>query len=69
MSREYVVLSWEPSYCRHCFGCIANCTRGALTVDHERGVLCYDRRKCVRCGNCLKACYTGALHSETVLEP
>ncbi len=69
MSGTRVILVWNPEFCRHCFGCIANCTRGALTLDHDRGALCYDIRKCIRCGNCLKACYTGALHTETVYEP
>ena len=69
MSGQRVVLTWHPDYCRHCFGCIAMCTRGALTVDEEKGVLCYDIRKCIRCGSCLRACYTGALHTEVIEEP
>ena len=44
------------------------CVRGALTLDHERGVLAYDIRKCIRCNSCLRACPTGALHTEPVEE-
>ena len=69
MSRLRTVLVWNQEYCRHCFGCIANCSRKALTLDHDRGVLNYDIRKCIRCNSCIKACYTGALHAETIEEP
>ncbi len=69
MSRQRIVLAWNPEFCRHCFGCTVMCARGALTVDHERGGLNYDIRKCIRCGSCLRACSTGALHAETINEP
>lgn len=68
MSRQRTALAWNNEYCRHCFGCIAMCVRGALTLDHERGCLSYNIRKCIRCGNCLRACPTGALHVEPVTE-
>ena len=55
MSRQRPVLAWNNEYCRHCFGCIAMCVRGALTLDHDRGCLSYNIRKCIRCGNCLRA--------------
>ena len=69
MSRQRIRLAWDPDYCRHCFGCIAMCTRGALTLNHEFGTLNYDVRKCFRCGSCLRACPTGALHPETEQTP
>ena len=68
MSGKRVHLAWSPEHCRHCFGCIAMCVRGALTLDHERGSLSYNIRKCIRCGSCLRACPTGALHVEPVTE-
>lgn len=66
MSGQRVQLAWSPEYCLHCFGCTAMCTKGALTVDQERGCLSYNIRKCVRCGNCIRACTTGALHTEVI---
>ena len=69
MSRQRIVLAWEPDFCRHCFGCTVACLKGALTVDHDRGCLSYDIRKCIRCGNCVRACYTGALHTQVINEP
>ena len=68
MSGKRVVLAWASEYCRHCFGCVAICPRGALSVDHDHDALSYDIRKCIRCGSCLRACPTGALHAETLYE-
>ena len=69
MSRQRISLAWDQQYCRHCFGCIAMCVRGALTVDEDHGVLSYDVSKCIRCGSCLRACTSGALHTEIIIEP
>ena len=69
MSGKRIVLAWSPDHCRHCFGCISMCVRGALSVDHDHGTLSYDIRKCKRCGSCIRACPTGALHAETIYEP
>lgn len=62
MSNEPVMI-YDSTICRHCFGCIAMCARGALFLDKDSGSFCYDIHKCIRCGSCIRACPSGALRA------
>ena len=59
MSKDTLILCWDPKYCRHCFGCVAICPRNALSV--LEGSLQYDIGRCIRCSRCASACGAGAL--------
>ena len=50
--------------CVNCNGCIAACSRDALSAD-EQGIR-IDDTKCNLCGDCVRACPTGAMQPDAV---
>jgi len=52
--------------CQHCDEpyCVYVCLTGALTRDHETGIVSVDEERCVGCWTCMLACPCGAIHQD-----
>ncbi len=47
---------YQPQKCVRCGKCVAACSRGALSVNADTGLIDRDYSKCVHCFDCVRAC-------------
>ncbi len=61
--------SFELALCRQCGEpkCVMNCPSGALTKDHDSGVIPWDQEKCIDCLLCTVGCaYAGITYNAEI---
>ncbi|HNT04516.1 MAG TPA: 4Fe-4S dicluster domain-containing protein [Bacillota bacterium] len=55
--------------CIHCGACTAACTKGALKMEPESGIVSCDESLCTHCNACIRACPARALTYHQIRRP